>query len=271
MADEARLRRTVRFYLRKVNRAVARYGLIEEGDRIAVAVSGGKDSLSLLRLLRERPRYFPPPYEIVALHIHYIGWEVGAPPPEVLETHFRQEGVPYAFEEVDLRGETINCFRCSWLRRKALFLTAYRLGCNKLALAHHLEDIAETALLNLLQHGRLERPQPFYPLFEGKLTLIRPLVFFTAHELRRFAHICGLPAYESTCPYARTSQRAIVGNFLRELQKVRPEVYVNIYRATERMEKVTTCPKDTKAQCRTTPAELSYIDLNLPFGEPEAG
>ncbi len=228
------IRRTTRFYLRKVNRAISRYGLIAEGDRIVVAVSGGKDSLSLLRLLRERRRYVPVPYELVAVHVRYIGWEVGGPLQEVLEAHLQREGVPYYFEEVDFQGEEVDCFRCSRQRRKALFQAACRLGCNKVALAHHQEDIVETVLINLLLHGRLERPEPFAPLFGGKITLIRPLVFLTAHELRRFARICNLPVQTSTCPHARTSMRARVGDWLRELKRTVPAVYVNLYRAAER-------------------------------------
>jgi len=231
---EKRIRRTTRFYLRKVNRAVAIYGLLAAGDRVAVAVSGGKDSLALLRLLRDRREFFPPTYEVVALHVAYRGWEVGAPPREVLAEHFGREGVPYEILEVDLSGEAVDCFRCSWLRRKALFSAAQRLGCNKLALAHNLEDIAETTLLNLLEHGRLERPEPCTELFGGRLTLIRPVVFLTAHELRRFCRVCGLPVYESTCPHQHTGQRAQIGAFLRELQKSRREVYVNVYRALEK-------------------------------------
>lgn len=231
---EARLCRATRFYLRKVNRAVSRYGLIAEGDRIAVAVSGGKDSLALLRLLRERPRYFPPAYQIVALHIAYRGREVGAPPPDRLAEHFRREGVPYAIEEVDLGQAEPGCFPCSRLRRKALFTKAQELGCNKLALAHHLEDIVETILLNLFQHGRLERPEPFSPLFGGKLTLIRPLVFLTAHELHRYALLCGLPVHQGTCSYGAAGERARLRACLRELHKTRSELYINVFRALEK-------------------------------------
>jgi tRNA 2-thiocytidine biosynthesis protein TtcA len=256
MADlDNRIRRTTRFYLRKVNRAVSTYGLISPGDRIAVAVSGGKDSLSMLRLLRDRRTFFPPQYEIVALHVAYRGWEVGAPPRAVITGHFEREGVPYEVVEVDLTGEEVDCFRCSWLRRKALFTTAQRLGCNKLALAHNLEDIVETTLLNLFQHGRLERPEPCTALFGGRLTLIRPLVFFTAHELRRFAHICGLPVYESTCPHSKTSQRAQIGACLRELHKARRELYINVYRAMERYG-----PLDDRQRARRRPAERTEPD-----------
>lgn len=231
---EKRIRRTTRFYLRKVNRAVFQYEMLAPGDRVAVAVSGGKDSLALLRLLRDRREYFPPPYEVVALHVAYIGGDVGAPPREVMADHFRQEGVPYEIVEVDLTDETVSCFRCSQLRRRALFEAAQRRGCNKLALAHHLEDIVETALLNLLQHGRLEGPAPAIALFDGRLTLIRPVILFTAHELRRFAKVCALPTYESTCPHGQTGQRAQIRACLRELHKSRREIYVNVYRALER-------------------------------------
>ena len=254
---ELRIRRTTRFYLRKVKRAVSLYGLLAPADRIAVAVSGGKDSLSLLRLLRDRREFYPPAYDIVALHVAYLGWEVGAPPRETLAEHFRQEQVPYEIVEVDLRGEEVDCFRCSWLRRKALFAAAQRLGCNKLALAHHLEDIAETTMLNLLQHGRLERPEPSTALFGGALTLIRPLVFFTSHELQRFANICHLPVHESTCPCAQTSQRAQIGACLRELQKTRRELYINIYRAVERYAPLAAGPRAARRPKRSRDPEAA--------------
>jgi tRNA 2-thiocytidine biosynthesis protein TtcA len=231
---ENRAKRTTRFFLRKVNRAISRYGLIEEGDRIAVAVSGGKDSLSLLRLLRERRCFYPLHYDLVAVHVAYIGWEVGAPPAEVMEAHFQNEGVPYTLEEVDFTGEEVDCFRCSWQRRKALFEAANRLGCNKVALAHNQEDIAETVLINLLLHGRLERPEPLSPLFGGKITLIRPLVFLTAKEMRRYARVCNLPVHKSTCPHIDTGMRAQVGNWLKQLRRKVPAVYVNVYRAAEK-------------------------------------
>lgn len=248
---EAVLRRTLRFYLRKVNRAVSIYRLIEEGDRIAVAVSGGKDSLSLLRLLRERPRYFPPSYDLVAIHVTYIGWDVGAPPPEVLETHFRREGVPYRIETVDFRNETPGCFRCSWVRRKALFTAAHEMGCNKLALAHHLEDIAETTLMNLLLHGRLERPEPYYSLFGGALTLIRPLAFFHSHELRRFARLFELPVYESDCPFSRTGVRGRLRAFLAELRRTCPELYINVFRSVERYRPLQEGPERAERERRS--------------------
>jgi len=231
---EKRIRRTTRFYLRKVNRAVSQYELLAPGDRIAVAVSGGKDSLSLLRLLRDRREFYPPSYEILALHVTYLGWDSGAPPREAMAEHFRQEGVPYEIVEADLIGETVDCFRCAQVRRRALFEATKRLGCNKLALAHHLEDIVETAVLNLFQHGRFEGPAPATVLFDGRLTLIRPVILFTAHELRRFAKACALPVYESTCPHSKTSQRAQIRSCLRAMRKSRREVYINVYRALER-------------------------------------
>ncbi|MBN1485264.1 MAG: hypothetical protein JXA37_11135 [Chloroflexia bacterium] len=232
---ERRLRRTTRFYLSKVNRAISRYNLIDEGDRIIVAVSGGKDSLALLRLLKARQKFHPLPFEMIAVHVTYKGWDVGAPPPEFLARYFEQEGVSYNIEEADFTQEQdLDCFRCSWLRRKVLFETAYRLGCNKVALAHNQQDIVETALINLLLHGRLERPEPRTPLFGGEIILIRPLVLLTAKELRRFARVCELPVHETTCPHAESGMRAEVGDWLRQLKRSVPTVYVNVYRATER-------------------------------------
>jgi tRNA 2-thiocytidine biosynthesis protein TtcA len=137
--------------LKKVNKAVHEYDLIGDGDRIVVAVSGGGDSLSLLRLLETRQRSVSEKYDLIAVHVYD---DAGADERlhKDLEAWFQTNGVEYAFEPLDVPADEprpLSCFRCAWQRRKALFLAADRLNCDKVAFGHHADDVAETALLNL--------------------------------------------------------------------------------------------------------------------------
>ncbi|HID88869.1 MAG TPA: hypothetical protein EYP52_04065, partial [Anaerolineae bacterium] len=141
-----------RFLLKEVARACKEFDLLAQGDRVAVAVSGGKDSRTLLDLLLRYRGRVPFDYDLVALHV--VGTSAGlADLSGTLRPWFEELGIEYHFVPLELPpGEPLplDCFRCAWNRRKALFLAADRLGCNKLALGHHADDAAVTALLNLL-------------------------------------------------------------------------------------------------------------------------
>ena len=161
----------------RIGRAIQDYNMIEEGDRILVGVSGGKDSYALLKLLNERKRWAPVSYELIAIHVEAFGGCVGKSIKKSLIKSFEDIKIPYVFETVKLgrRKEDKNCFWCSWNRRKALFLAADRLKCNKVALGHHADDIIETLLLNLFYQGEFAGMNPRQELFGGKLVIIRSL------------------------------------------------------------------------------------------------
>ena len=224
----------VRFLLRKVDKAVRDYKLIEDGDRIAVAVSGGKDSLVLLHLLVRRRALVPERYEVIALNVR-TDYPCGAP-RKVLEPIFRREGVPFSFEEISLKegskGNPLNCFWCSWNRRKALFLAAHRLGCNKIAFAHHADDAIVTFLLNLFNHGRAEGMSPRVEFFGGLLTLIRPLIYLEEREIARFARVAGLVLELVPCPLAGSTQRDKLKDLVRTLEREFPQLKANLLRAS---------------------------------------
>ncbi len=216
-----------------VNRAVRRYALIRGGDRIAVGISGGKDSRVLLDLLH-RGVAVEGGYELVAIHVDGSG--AGLPD---LKPHLRpwldSLGLPYVIVPLELPlGEKLplNCFRCAWNRRKALFLAADRLGCNVVALGHHADDAAVTALMSLLYKGKLERLEPNLHYFGGRFRLIRPLILLEEAEIGRYARARGweVPP-ELECPRAATTRRARLAAFLRSFPpKEREQIRANLLR-----------------------------------------
>jgi len=221
------------FLLKRVNQAIRDFGMIGDGDRVAVAVSGGKDSLSLLRLLQVRMASAPERYELVAVHIRGDGRgpEIPLHPPLVDWLH--GSGVVVVIEAMVLPpGEPLPmpCHRCSWNRRRTLFEIAHRLGCNKVAFAHHLDDFAETTLLNLLYTGRLETMAPRASYFNGTFELIRPLVYIEEKETQRFARACGFPPPPNPCPRRETSRRKQTKEMFRLMGRGARQAKINLLR-----------------------------------------
>ena len=222
------------YLLKGVNKAIRDYGMIADGDRIAVAVSGGKDSLTLLHLLDLRLSSVPENYDIIAVHVTMSKpqgtscMETDARP--VLEAHFQSLGQAYAFETPDLAAQP-DCFRCSYLRRRALFAVAQRLGCNKLALGHHADDAAQTTLLNLLFHGRIETLQPKRVFFDRRFELIRPMIYIPEKRIARFAQACEFSTAPGHCLRGVTSRRTLVKSIVGMLEKEYPKVRINLFRA----------------------------------------
>jgi len=226
------LERQASYLLKEVTRAVGEFDLVAQGDRVAVAVSGGKDSRALLQLLLRHRRRVAQRYELVALHI--VGKSAGfADLRSELEPWFRRLGVDYHFASLELPAEEelpLNCFRCSWNRRKALFTSTVDLGCNKLALGHHADDAAATTLLNLMFNGRLETMAPRVEFFDGTVTVIRPLIYLTDKELARYGRIAGFPDVPS-CPQGLISKRTQIERLLRQFGRDQNQIRVNLWRA----------------------------------------
>jgi tRNA 2-thiocytidine biosynthesis protein TtcA len=222
------------FYLLKnVNKAIREFEMIADGDRVAVAVSGGKDSRSLLHLLRARQRSVPERYHLTALHVEA---EIPGYPRlrSRLEPWFREMGMEYVFLPLKLPPDEplpLDCFRCSWNRRKALFLKAHDLGCNKLAFGHHIDDALQTTLLNLFYSGRLETMAPNVEFFDGQITVIRPLIYLEERKLDQLARALAFPRDEATCPLNRTSKRAWIKEWLRHAGPDYRQIRANLWRA----------------------------------------
>ncbi len=236
-----------RYLLKSVNRAVREFALIQPGDRIAVGVSGGKDSRALLDLLlrgvdippdaqNQGPDKSDLPYSVVAIHID--GKNVGLPNWQPrLEPWFQALGVAYTIAPLEVPTNEplpMDCFRCAWNRRKALFFAADAANCNKVAFGHHADDATTTTLLNLMYKGKLETLEPRLSFFDGHFIVIRPLIYLSEVESARYARACGwdIPS-DLECPRGNTSRRVQLEQFLSTLSnKERQQIRANLWRAT---------------------------------------
>jgi tRNA 2-thiocytidine biosynthesis protein TtcA len=203
--------------MKDVNRAVREFGMIAAGDRIAVAVSGGKDSLALLSLLQLSRHQAQEPYELMAIHV--CGDARGITPVhEPLAAWLAaQEDIAYRIVEPGIGADEarpLTCQRCTWLRRKSLFETAEQMGCNVVAYAHHADDAAQTTLLNMLYGGAAWTLRPRAEYFGNRFRLIRPLFYVPESELRRFARAGGFPPPPPDCPRAGSSRRKLIKEML---------------------------------------------------------
>ena len=225
------------YLLKRINQANRKYRLIEDGDTIGVAVSGGKDSLSLLKLLQ---LYLPrsrEKYDLIALHVQVAGAPGEDERTKSLEELFEAWGVRYRMLRMEVNpGEQppLPCHRCTWYRRKALFLAAEAEGVNKIAYGHHMDDRAETALLGLLFAGTLEDMPPRRDFFGGKISIVRPMILISEKRIRGFFEAAGFPNLGYDCPQARSSRRAFVRDILQKVRRENRNAIPNIINAVEK-------------------------------------
>lgn len=203
-----------------VRRAVQDYNMIEEGDRIAVGISGGKDSLTLLTALKAMQRFYPNKYELEAITVS-LGFEGMDFSP--VQRLCDEIGVNYTIVETDIgriifdeRKEENPCALCSKMRKGALNTKAEELGCNKVALGHNKDDVIETFLMALLYEGRLHCFSPCTYLSRRKITSIRPLIYVPERDVKGFARREELPVVKNKCMADGNTTREEIKNMIRE-------------------------------------------------------
>lgn len=224
----------------RVRAAIDHYTMIEEGDRIAVGVSGGKDSLFLLCALASLRRYYPKKFELTAITADpcFGGSETDFSQVEEL---CRRLQVPYRIRRTDLskiifedRKEENPCSLCARMRRGILHDMTRDAGCNKIALGHHHDDAVETFLMNLLYGGKIGSFSPVTYLSRKDLTMIRPLIFCDDRDIRNAVNRLHLPIVKSGCPVDGTTGRADTTELIRSLEKTFPDVKNKISGAMQR-------------------------------------
>lgn len=220
---------------KKVGKTIKKYGMIERGDRILVGVSGGKDSLTLLKLLNDRMGLFPNDYELLALHVASNLRCDGLIEPAILEKYFRENGYTYRIIPLNLypgdRG--MSSYWCARNRRRVLFDTARKLGFNKIALGHHRNDVLETVLLNMFYHAEISTMLPRQELFGGRMTIIRPLYSVPETDTVRFSEMNNFPSVTCRCPFDRETKREFFKRLLLEVERQHPKASLNALRALE--------------------------------------
>ena len=221
-------------------RAVDDYSMIEEGDRIAVGISGGKDSLTLLCALAEMRIFYPKKFEVIAISVD-MGFE-GTDFSQIRELCSRLS-VPYHIIPTqistiifDVRKEANPCALCAKMRRGALHTAAVELGCNKVALGHHFDDVVETFMLNLFFEGRLGCFQPVTYLSRMNVTVIRPMIYMPEKDARYFAQKLELPVIKSPCPADGNTERSEMNKLLLDLERNNKGLRYRIFGAIQRGE-----------------------------------
>ncbi|MFA5059697.1 MAG: ATP-binding protein [Candidatus Omnitrophota bacterium] len=221
---------------RRAGKAIGDYQMIGAGDKIAVAVSGGKDSISLLHVLRRLRKVSPVKFDFTAVHIDF---EFSDFNPQKLIEYLEREGFSYCVEKVtSLKGEQweeIDCFWWSWNRRKALFEFAERQGFTKIAFGHHMDDIVETIILNQFYRGEIGAMRPKQVLFDGKITVIRPLAYEREENMRVLAQKLDIQSIggQSKCANDETSHRMLIKKMLHQFEQDNPQVIKNIFRSLQ--------------------------------------
>ena len=212
-----------------VRRAVQDYDMIQEGDRIAVGVSGGKDSLLLFEAMWRLMRFYPRRFEVVPIHVDMGFADADPAARAALEAYFEAKGtplhvVPTQLAEIlfDVRGGKNACSLCSKLRRGALCTTCNQLGCNKLALGHHADDVLETMLLSFIYEGRLSTFEPVSLMDRTGVTVIRPMVYMYEGDIRGTAARLSLPVVHNPCPADHHTCREQMKELVRYIQREVP-------------------------------------------------
>ena len=222
-------------YMRK---AIDNYNMIEEGDKIAVALSGGKDSVTMLMGLKNLQRFYHKKFDIIAVTINpgFEGFDT-----DLLKNICKNIDVPLVIEDghmkeivFDIRQEKNPCSLCANIRRGMLNSIALREDCNKIAVGHNEDDVLETFIMNLFYAGSINTFAPISYMDRSKMTLIRPLIYAPEKYIRNFVKRNNITIMPKACPMDGISKREDIKTLLKNLQKDIPNIRANLYGAIKR-------------------------------------
>ena len=216
------------------------YNLIEENDKIAVGLSGGKDSLTLLYALKGLQRFYPKKFELIAIHVN-----LGFPDfsGDVMQDFCQKLGIEYHQLDTEiqkivfeLHPEEKPCSLCARLRKGALNEEAVKLGCNKIAYAHHKDDFLETMMMSLMYEGRFYSFSPKTQLTRSGLTVIRPMIYVNESDVIGFSHKYQLPVTKNPCPADGFTKREYAKQLIKQLKSQNPQVKERFFHAIQNAE-----------------------------------
>jgi tRNA 2-thiocytidine biosynthesis protein TtcA len=227
--------------LRPVGKAIVDYQMIQEGDRLLLGLSGGKDSLSLLHVLRHLQTYAPVKFELAVATVDPCieGFD-----PSPLKDYLASLGIDYYYQKQEIAaqaeenmGRDSFCAYCSRMRRGILYSTARKNNCNKLVLAQHMDDLAESFMMSVFHGGSLRTMKAFYTIDAGDLQVIRPLVYVRERQLAKFSEAAELPVIADNCPacFSKPTQREHMKQLLAEQEKNTPPLFSNMLHAMRPM------------------------------------
>lgn len=217
---------------KRFSKGVVQYNLIEDGDKILVGLSGGKDSLALIELLGRKMRIFKPKFSVVAVHVvmKNIPYQSDL---DYLKTYAASFDIPLFVYETYFDPSTDTrkspCFLCSWNRRKKLFDAAKEHKCNKIALGHHMDDILETLLMNITYQGAFSTMPPKLVMRKFEMAIIRPMCLVHEADLIELARLRAYRKQVKNCPYEVESSRSDMKNILRQLEAMNPEARYSLW------------------------------------------
>ena len=230
-------------------RAFVTYKLLEDDDRVLIGLSGGKDSLLLTELLAKRARIDHPKFHVEAVHVRMenIRYETSTDYLQrfcdslgvtlhLVTTRFDSSPAPANFSLFTHHSslkEKPPCFLCSWYRRKQLFNLAQELGCNKIALGHHRDDILHTALMNLTFQGRFDTMPASLKMRKMPLSIIRPLCLIDEADISRYAELSHYEKLVKQCPHEHETNRTAIVSLFQSMQQLNPEARYSLWRAIE--------------------------------------
>lgn len=232
-------KKSFRTLCRKAGVTLRDHDMIEKGDHVLVGLSGGKDSMIMLEILAERRTTLPYAFSLTAAHIHLtdVGYRIDR---DAIEAFCSNLGVKLLFRETwaDIERDPKKgpCFACSWHRRKLLFDLTRELKCNKLALGHHRNDAVETLLMNMIYHGSVSSLPYTLRMFDGRLTMIRPLLDMDERQLADYAaswdhHLIEVRA----CPYERKNNREGIRTLVERIESLHGKGVYHIFKSMNKI------------------------------------
>ena len=221
-----------------MRKAIEEYKMLDEGDKIAVCLSGGKDSITLLHAFKNLQIFYPKKFEIIAISVNpgFEHFDI-----EFLKVLCNKIDVPLFIENsnakeivFDIRKEKNPCSLCANLRRGVINSVAIREGCNKIALGHNQDDVLQTFLLNLLYTGNIGTFSPMSYMDRSKITLIRPLIYTPEKDIKRYIKRNNISVMDKVCPMDGTSKREDMKNLIYSLSKNIPMIRAKLFGAIQR-------------------------------------